>query len=70
MPKRLTDIAMIIGSLLLGFSVALPAVTVSNSNIIGGADLPTFFFHFRQTAWMAIIGIAVIAVAMFIRHKK
>lgn len=70
MRKRMTAIAMIVGSVLLGLAIALPVVAASNTGIIGGAGFPTFMFHFRKTAWMANVGLVMIVVSLIIRHKK
>ena len=70
MKHKITGIVMILGSMLLGLSVALPVIATSNTNIIGGADFATFLFHFGRTSWMAFVGIASIVVCLLVRHKK
>lgn len=66
----ITGIVMILGAALLGLAFAIPALKTSASGVIGGADLPTFLFHFRETAWIAAVGLIMVIVCMFIRHKK
>lgn len=70
MRNRITGVILILGSLLMGLSIALPILATSDINVVGGADLPTFLFHIGKTAWMAVVGIIMIMVCLFIRHKK
>lgn len=69
MKKVFTAVIFLLGIVLLGLAIGLPLVTTANSNIIGGADLPTFLFHFGKTSWMAVVGIILSLVAMFIRYE-
>lgn len=54
---------------MLVLSIVLPVFATANTNIIGGADWPTFWFHFQKTAWLAWLGVFGLCLSKFLKRK-
>lgn len=73
--KSITLIFLIVGIILLTSSIILTAIATTNTNVIGGTDLPTFgfvFFHQNGGIYfvLATLGIIVILASVIVRMTK
>ena len=76
--KPIAATLLIAGIILLGLSIILAIISTLQKDIIGGADLPTFFFVFSREygglySILALLGavVAVTAILMItLRRKK
>ena len=73
--KSITLILLIVGVVLIAFAIVLTAIATTNTNVIGGVDLPTFgfvFFHQGGGIYFALatLGIIAILAAVIVRVIK
>lgn len=69
--KRICFIVILVGIVLILLSVILAVVKTSNTNIIGGADLPTFLNYYRSYMWLAEVGsVAILFSALSFGKKR
>ena len=66
---------LIVGVILIVSAIILTAIAITNTNVIGGADLPTFWFvFFHQNGGiyfvLATLGIMAILAAVIMRVIK
>lgn len=72
MKRGAAKVLLIIANLLMLLSILIPAVSTATSNVIGGADWPTFRMYFRETLWLGVIGVIlwICAVVALMPRKK
>ena len=73
--KSIILIFLIVGIVLLASSITLTAIATTDTNVIGGADLPTFgfvFFHQSGGIYFAlsILGIMAILASVIVSMIK
>jgi len=73
--KMLTLLLAVTGGILLCLGLLLAVIATANRGIIGGADLPTFFYVFSQDKnglyqTLSLVGALCIVVAVLCGKKK
>ena len=70
MNRRFCFLLRYLAIALLVLSIILPTIATANTNIIGGAGWPTFWFYFQKTALLAWLGTFGLCLSIFLRRKR